>query len=107
MAVNAVVLRRLSFRFSARAGHAACLADSGSAGLVVESWSLGPGQVRSRLLPAAATETLHTQPIPAGDRRVVVVRPGRGVHQVAVLEAAAGRVTEIRLPRVHCAGLRG
>jgi dipeptidyl aminopeptidase/acylaminoacyl peptidase len=93
---------RLSFRFSARADHAACLVADGHSELSVEGWAFDGGRARHRRLRTAAGETVRTQPLPTEDGRVVLVRNGRGRHEVAVAHAEH----ETGLGTLECQALR-
>ncbi|MER6384224.1 alpha/beta fold hydrolase [Streptomyces sp. NPDC001250] len=84
-------LSRVSFRFDEHGRHAAGLATGPDDALHVETWSFdeqGAGQ--ARLLPTAPTETHATQPVPAGDGSVVVLR-GAGLPRELVLIEPAGQ----------------
>jgi len=99
-------LRRISFRFSAHSTHAACLVSDGRNGLFVEAWSFLKRHATSRPLPTTCGETIRTQPVPAEDGRVLLVRNGAGIHEVAVLASHGPRTVEQTLATVECHGLR-
>lgn len=96
---------RLNPRFSASGDRAACLVNDDSGVLRVESWSLDGGPP-PRTLATAVGETIGSQPVPAEDGRVVVVRTRTGAHDVAVLAADGERTVERHLGTFDCRGLR-
>lgn len=96
---------RLNPRFSPSGDRAACLVNDDSGVLRVEAWPLAGGSP-PRTLSTAGAETIHSQPVPAEDGRVVVVRTGAGAHDVAVLGADGERTVERHLGTFDCRGLR-
>jgi len=104
--LEGAALRRISFRFSARATHGACLVSDGRNGFFVEAWSFLEQRATSRSLPTARGETIRTQPVPAEDGRVVLVRNGTGTHEVAVLGARGPHTVEQAVATLACQGLR-
>lgn len=99
---------RVSFRFSARGDHAAFLRDTeflhgtGESGLGVETWAWRGGAPRRQILSTRG-ENLYSQPLPLDDGRVIVLRSGAGVHDLALL--TPGR-PEVSIGRVESRGLR-
>ncbi len=104
---RATAWRRLSFRFSAHGTHAAGLAGEAGSGLAVEAWSFGRRNTTCRWLPSAAAETVRTQPIPAEDGRVAVIRNGQGTHQVSILVTGSTGTVEHPVAGLDVQGLRG
>ncbi|MEU4569890.1 prolyl oligopeptidase family serine peptidase [Micromonospora sp. NPDC023956] len=97
---------RLSFRFSGRAGRAACLVADGNSTLVVESWSFQGTTAEAFPLPTTAGETVRTQLLPAEDGRVVLLRHRPGTHEVVVVDRGDGRTGEQPVGRFDCPALR-
>lgn len=94
---------RISFRFSARARHAACLADVADGGFVAQWWDLdGEAGVCHR--ETATAESTSTQPLPTDDGRLLLLRNGIGRHQLVLCEPAdADRTQSVT---VEAQGLR-
>lgn len=105
------VLTRVSFRFSSRGSHAACLARLADGPTLVESWLLAePGpphrpfrRTSHRPLRTATSDLPATQPLPLEDGRVLLLRAGAGVHRLSLLGAGTDERT---LGEHHLAGLR-
>src|ERR1700722_8373404 len=74
---------RMSFFFSAAGSQAAFLCGT-EAGLGVGTWAWRDGGPRRQTLSTHG-ESLYTQPLPAGDGRVLVPRHGAGVHDLVLL----------------------
>ncbi|MFF8716896.1 hypothetical protein ACF07T_36520 [Streptomyces sp. NPDC015184] len=75
---------RISFRFSARARHAACLVSTAEGGFVPARWDLGGASPRYR--EGASTESTATQVLPTDDGELLLLRStvGSGRHRLAL-----------------------
>ncbi|MEH0972347.1 alpha/beta fold hydrolase [Micromonospora sp. CPCC 205546] len=97
---------RVNFRFSGRAGRAACLVADGDSGLLVETWSFQEATAEAFPLPTTAGETVRTQLLPTEDGRVVLVRHRPGTHEVVVVGCGDGSTGEQPVGTFHCPALR-
>lgn len=98
---------RVNFRFSGRAGWAACLVADGNTAPHVETWSLRGTTPEAQPLPTTHGETVRSQPMPAEDGRVLLVRNGPGAHEVVVVgRDEPGGVPEHRVARFDSPALR-
>lgn len=94
------VLTRVSFRFDELGRHAACLAGDADGNLHVETWVFDDVKARRAILTTEGSETLRTQPIPTGDGRVVVLRNGSPLHELALIETTDLGAQEHQLARL-------
>ncbi|MFF9569124.1 alpha/beta hydrolase family protein [Streptomyces sp. NPDC014685] len=88
---------RISFRFSARSRHAACLVSTAEGGFVPARWDLGGTSPRYR--EGTSTESTATQVLPTDDGELLLLRSavGSGRHRLALTghDGGAGPATTI------------
>jgi pimeloyl-ACP methyl ester carboxylesterase len=97
---------RISFSFSADGVHAACLSRNDKSPLALEWWSVRGAAAERLLLSTRRGETTFTQACCLRDGRILLTRPGPGVHRLALLTPGRGALAEQALTVVACPGLR-
>lgn len=100
------MVNRVGFRFSARGERAACLTVDGDGRTAIEAWSFQRGHPAVRRIDPADAVVVPAQVIPTEDGRIVLLRPGSGVHEVTVMTPSGGGHAERRVAPVRAEGLR-
>ncbi len=100
------VLARVSFWFSARGARAACFASGGGDSLQLEAWPFECPSPRWWPLPLPQPVTIHDQPLPLDDGRILLCRNGAGIHELTLVEEHRGSARERVLKVIDGPGLR-